>query len=108
MTRRAWIHLCTATVLPLAATAAASAQEKKTQETRWDGRVRMFKKEDSTIILRVGAVDRQVVYNASTKFTVLNKPGALEDLKEGYRAIVLGTLDEKGRLMATRVDARLN
>jgi len=108
MTRRNWIKLFTAAAAPLAITVAARAQEKKPKETRWDGRVRMIKKEESTIVLRVGAAEHQVVFGPDTKFTVLNKPGSLADVKEGYRLIVLGTLDAQGRLMASRVDARLN
>ena len=107
MTRRSCIQLFAAVAGPLAATVAAQAQ-KKAKETKWDGRVRMIKKEDSTIVLRVGAAERQVIYSADTKFTVLNKPGSLADVKDGGRLIVLGTMDAQGRLMATRVDARLN
>ena len=107
MTRRSCIQLFAAAAAPFAATVAANAQ-KKQKETKWDGRVRMLKKEDSTIVLRVGAAERQVVYGPDTKFTVLNKPGSLADVKDGGRLIVLGTLDPQGRLMATRVDARLN
>ena len=107
MTRRSCIQVLAAVAAPLAATVAAQAQ-KKPKETKWDGRVRMIKKEDSTIVLRVGAAERQVIYSADTKFTVLNKPGSLADVKDGGRLIVLGTMDAQGRLMATRVDARLN
>ena len=107
MTRRNCIQIFAAVAGPLAATVAAQAQ-KKQKETKWDGRVRMIKKEDSTIVLRVGAAEHQVVYGPDTKFTVLNKPGSLADVKDGYRLIVLGTLDSQGRLMASRVDARLN
>jgi hypothetical protein len=101
------MQVLAAVAAPLAATVAAQAQ-KKAKETKWDGRVRMIKKEDSTIVLRVGAAERQVIYSADTKFTVLNKPGSLADVKDGGRLIVLGTMDAQGRLMATRVDARLN
>lgn len=107
MTRRNWLTLFTVAVIPAATTVVARAQEKK-KETRFDGRVHMIKKEESTIILTVGTAERQVVYGPSTKFTVLNKDGSLADIKEGGRVICLGMLDEKGRLIATRVDARLN
>ena len=112
MTRRNWITLFTSATLSVAATVAARAQEKKktktTRETRWDGRVRMFKKDESTIVLRVSNAERQVVYGPNTQFTVRNKNGSLADVKEGGRVICLGALDEKGRLIATRVDVRLN
>lgn len=107
MTRRNWIALFTAATLPVLAAVTAHAQDKK-KETRFDGRVHMIKKDESTIVLTVGTAERQVVYSPTTKFTVLNKEGSLADVKEGGRVICVGTLDEKGRLVATRVDARLN
>ena len=39
----------------------------------------MIDKDTSTIIIRKGAVQRKVVYNAETKFTVQNKPGGSID-----------------------------
>ena len=103
MTRRHCVALFAST-LPVA----ALAQEKKKKEIRFTGRVRMIKKEESTIILRVGSAERQIVFDSNTKFSVLNKAGSLADVKEGGRLICLGTLDEKGRLIATQIDARLN
>ena len=87
------------------------AQEKKkaakVKEDRVSGTVQMINKDTSTMTVRSGNVQRQVVYNADTKFTKVNKPGSLDEVKEGSRVICLGKYDEKVRLIATRVDVRL-
>jgi hypothetical protein len=84
---------------------AAAAQAK---EDRISGRVHMVNKETSTITVRVGTnnVHRYVVYDANTKYTLGNKPGSLDDLKESARVICLGKFDDKARLHATRIEVR--
>ena len=97
-------------VLSLILVPRANAQEKKaatkSKEDRLSGRVQMISKDTSTITLRKGNVDRSVVYNDTTKFTMRNKPAKLEDVKEGRRLICMGKFDEKTRLVATRIDIR--
>ena len=48
----------------------------------------------------------KVVYTAETKFTIQNKPGTIDDVIVGRRAICLGTFNDKTQLVATRVDVR--
>jgi len=94
-------------VMALTLASQASAQEKKgKKEERLAGTVHMINKDTSTITIRRGNLQRQVVYSADTKFTYRNKPGTLEDVKDGRRVICLGMYDEKTRLMASRVDVR--
>ena len=58
------------------------------------------------ITIRKGNVQRQVAYSADTKVTYRNKPGSMDDVKEGRRVIVLGKFNDKTQLVATRIDVR--
>jgi hypothetical protein len=103
-------------VLSLTLTTGTQAQEKQPQEKqpatkppkedRLSGTIQMMDKNTSTITLRKDTVTRSVVYNQDTKFTKRNKPGSLDDVKEGRRVICMGKFDEKNRLVATRIDVR--
>ena len=88
----------------------ASAQDRKktsTKEDRLSGTVHSIDKDASTIIIRKGAVQRKVVYNAETKFTIQNKPdGSVDDVIVGRRVICLGKFNDKAQLLATRVEVR--
>src|SRR5258705_11027982 len=50
---------------------------------------------------------RKIAYDSSTQWTKGGKPGQQDEVKEGSFVIVLGKVDEKGVLHATRVDLRL-
>jgi Cu/Ag efflux protein CusF len=113
ITRKAiasFVALILGVFLSLALTAAAAAQDPKakakSKENRLSGTVHMIDKNSSSITLRKGNINRQVVYGGDTKFTLHNKPSSLDDVKEGRRLICLGTFDEKTRLVATRIDVR--
>ena len=95
-------------ILSLAAMSSADDQKKpSTKEDRLTGTVHMIDKDTSTIIIRKGAVQRKIVYNAETKFTIQNKPGgSIDDVIVGRRAICLGRFNDKTQLVATRVDVR--
>jgi Cu/Ag efflux protein CusF len=98
-------------VLSLTLTTGANAQETKPEAKskkadRLSGTVQMIDKNASTITLRKDNITRSVVYNNDTKFTKRDKPGSLDDVKEGRRLICLGKFDEKSRLVATRIDVR--
>ena len=86
----------------------ASAQKKtSTKEDRLSGTVHRIDKDTSTIIVRKGAVQRKVVYNAETKFTIQNKPdGSVDDVIVGRRVMCLGKFNDKAQLLATRVEVR--
>ena len=95
-------------LLSLAVMASAGNQKKtSTKEDRLSGTVHRIDKDTSTIIIRKGAVQRTVVYNAETKFTIQNKPGgSIDDVIVGRRVICLGKFNDKTQLVATRVDVR--
>ncbi len=105
------IGLLLAIVLSLALAGEVNAQKKKEakapKEERLSGTVQMISKDTSVITLRTrGNIQRYVVYSNDTNFTYRNKPGSLDEVKEGRRVICLGKYDEKARLVATRVDVR--
>ena len=94
-------------LLTLAVATQAKAQDKsKAKEDRLTGSIHMINKDTSTITIRRGNVQRQVVYNADTKITYRNKPGSMDDVKEGRRVICLGKFNDKTQLVATRIDVR--
>ena|SRR5438105_3924563 len=93
--------------LTLAATASAQDQKVSTKEDRLNGTVHMIDKDTSTIIIRKGAVQRKVVYDAETKFTIRNKPGgSINDVIVGRQVICFGTFNNRTQLLATHVDVR--
>ena len=90
-------------------TGIASAQDQKTASTKEDrlsGTVHTIDKDASAIIIRQGAVQRRVIYNAETKFTIQNKPGSIDDVIVGRRVTCLGSFNEKTQLLATRIEIR--
>ena len=66
----------------------------------------MTDKDNSSIIIRKGAIQRRVVYNAETKFTIKNKPGSIDDVIVGRQVVCLASFNDKSQLMATRVEIR--
>jgi len=93
--------------LILAVIAGAQDQKKtSTKEDRLSGTVHTIDKDTSSIIIRKGAVQRRVVYNAETKFTIQNKPGSIDDAIVGRQVNCLGSFNEKSHLLATRVEIR--
>ena len=87
----------------------ASAQDQKKTSAKVDrlsGTVHSIDKDTSSIIIRKGAVQRRVLYNAETKFTIQNKPGSIDDVIVGRQVICLGSFNDKSHLLATRVEVR--
>jgi hypothetical protein len=80
------------------------------KETKWQGNVVRIYKDESQMDIRgttpAGEV-RKVAYDSSTLWTNHGKPGQQDEVKEGSFVIVLGKLDDKGVLHASRVDLRL-
>jgi hypothetical protein len=82
------------------------------KETKWQGHVVRIYKDQSQMYIRGGisvqSEDlRKVSYDSSTAWTKLGKPGQQDEVKEGSFVIVLGQLDDKGVLRASRIDLRL-
>jgi len=89
------------------AVVASAADQKKTstKEDRLSGTVHMIDRDSSSIIVRKGAVQRKVIYNTETKFTIRNNPDAsIDDVIVGRHVICLGRFNDKTQLVATRVD----
>ena len=94
-------------ILIMAIVASAQGQKKtSTKEDRLSGTVHMIDLDTSSIIIRNGAIQRRVVYNAETKFTIQNKPGSIDDVIVGRQVICLGSLNDKSQLIATHVEVR--
>jgi hypothetical protein len=87
------------------------AQVRKDAETgldRIEGRIQAVNKDKSLIMIKQsGGMSWEVTFDANTKFTKLNKPSALDQMKEGDRVICLGKAAGKdNKLAASRIDAR--
>jgi hypothetical protein len=101
--------------MPAAANQAAAenkAAPTAKKETRWQGHVVRIYKDESQMDIRGGATAnaadvRKIAYDSSTQWTKLGKPGQQDEVKEGSFVIVLGQVDDKGTLHATRIDLRL-
>jgi len=89
----------------------AGAQEKKKESLdRVQGTIQLIDRGSNTITVRPsgGTAQRQVVYSDSTAITNQNKPGGTVDqLKDGVRVICVGKFNDKGQLVAARIDIRL-
>ena len=93
------------------ATAEAAQAPAAKKETKWQGSVVRISKDSSQLDIRGGinsdASDvLKISYDNSTEWTNLGKPGKMEDVKEGSFVIILGQVDDKGVLHATRIDLR--
>jgi hypothetical protein len=82
------------------------------KERKWQGHVIRINKDASQLEIRGGinsnAQDMlKIAYDSSTEWTKVGKPGQMDEVKEGSFVIVLGHVDDKGVLHATRVDLRL-
>jgi hypothetical protein len=101
------------TAMPAGAQQAAA--EKKVsetkKETKWQGHVVRINKDESTIDIHGGSApsndSRKVAFDSSTEWTKLGKPAQQDEVKEGSFVILLGHVDDKGVLHATRIDLRL-
>ncbi len=84
-------------------------KDAKTGQDRVEGTIQALNKAESSLTLvQTGVTTKptwHVAYNDQTKFTMRNKPGKVDELKEGQRVIVLGKF-EKDVLTATRIDIR--
>ena len=100
--------------MPAAANQAATdkAAPVAKKETRWQGHVVRIYKDLSEMDIRGGATAhaadvRKIAFDNSTQWTKLGKPGQQDEVKEGSFVIVLGQVDDKGTLHASRIDLRL-
>lgn len=86
------------------------AKEKKAKpaaaakEARWSGTIIRSSKEGSTITVRKGNVDRDIHYDASTKWTKGTTSAEMSEFKDGSRVICLGNYNDKKEFVARRID----
>jgi hypothetical protein len=109
----ATVGLCLGVAFAAEAITPAYGQEKKPaaaakDEARIDGTVKSVDKATKTLSVRLRGKNetKDVVYDDHTKFTFRNKPGTLDEVKEERRVICVGKLNDKGQLVATRIDVR--
>ncbi len=90
--------------------AKAGEQKEKKQAAakldRWSGTIVRGNKEASTLTVSKANVDKTVIYNSNTKWTKGTGSADMSEFKDGSRVICLGHYDEKGRLVADRIDLR--
>ena len=91
---------------------ATKEAKAKAKETKWRGSIIRINKEESTIDLRGGLTntdsdEKKISYDGSTRLTKLGKPAEQSEFKDGSFIILLGHVDDKGVLHATRIDLRL-
>ena len=98
---------CAVTVLGLISTVQVGAQAKKPPKMlTYQGNVATVDKAKMMIGIKVGTVQRDVIYTADTKFlyghSKKNKPGSADAVKEGNYILCGGTTEAgKPQLMAT-------
>jgi hypothetical protein len=90
----------------------AMKESKEAKETKWQGHIIRINKDESMIDLRGGlknmdSDEKKIAYDSSTRWTKLGKAAEQSEFKEGSFIIVLGHVDDKGVLHATRIDLRL-
>ncbi len=102
------IALCVGFSLLFALAGPLAAQQKtaKQKYITYDGRVTLLSKTASTVGLQVKQGVIQIAYTTDTKFTYRNKPGSIDDVKEGRRVIVVIDPAQKAKMVAVRIDVR--
>jgi hypothetical protein len=102
------ITLFAGLLLLLSLIVARAADQKRTsaKENELSGTVHSIDQDTSSIIVRKGADQGRVVYNAETRFTIQNKPGSIDDVIVGRQVICHGRFNDKAQLVATRVEIR--
>jgi hypothetical protein len=85
----------------------AVAKEKTATTPRWHGRIVRVNKDDMTLDVRKGTVEKRIHFDSSTQFVKpkgkTTEPIDMSTLKEGDDVICIGTTDDKGDFHATRV-----
>jgi hypothetical protein len=88
----------------------ANGQEKAAavqKESRWHGVIVRINKDDSTMDVRKGNVERKIHFDSSTKWTQGTKVIDMSEFKEGSDVICLGAYPSGSVVMnATRIDLR--
>jgi hypothetical protein len=99
-------------VQPMSAGPGKQTTPAAAKETKWQGTIIHMLKDQSMMDIRGGATANdshmlKVAFDGSTQWTKQGKPAEQSEFKEGSFVIVLGKIDEKGILHASRIDLRL-
>jgi len=99
-------------VQPISAGPKQAAPPAAAKETKWQGTIVHIMKDQSMMEIRGGVTTsdsdmRKIAFDSSTQWTKQGKSADQGDFKEGQFVIVLGTVDSKGILRASRIDLRL-
>jgi len=90
--------------------AVANGQEKAAaapKESRWHGIIMRINKDESTMDVRKGNIERKIHFDSSTKWTEGTKAIDMSEIKVGADVICLGTYEKGSVVMnATRIDLR--
>jgi hypothetical protein len=124
MVKKLFTLLCTSVLVFLMATPMVAqegaktekmAQDKKTEQARWEGIVSRKDSEKSTLDVRKrgGNIEKTIHYDSSTKWTSQEhgskKVNIIDasQVKDGDRVICVGTYDDKSNFHATLISKRL-
>jgi hypothetical protein len=101
--------LCLALAFTLSARPVV-AQEKKpaAKLNRVEGNVQSVDTAAKTVTVRVRGKTNTVavLFSDKTLFTFRNKPGSVDEVKDGRHVICLGRFNDKSELTASRIDVR--
>ena len=100
------IFACAALVFVSTDQSAAQEQKSDKKPLQYSGRVNVLSKDAMTISIQAKSRVLQIKYTEKTKFTFRNKPGSIDDVKEGRRVIVLVDPDKQKDMVALRIDVR--
>jgi hypothetical protein len=109
MRRRVLLAMAVAVLLsvPLAGSKAVAKEGKAGGSVRWHGRIVRVNKDEMTMDVRKGTVQKTIHFDSSTQFVKnagkKTEPIDMSTLKEGDDVICIGTADEKGEFHATEV-----
>jgi Domain of unknown function (DUF5666) len=75
---------------------------------RVSGTVQLINKDTKTILVSGEANNKQtqVMYDDKTKVTKDNKAASIDDVQNGRRVICTGKTNDKGQLLAERIEVR--
>lgn len=104
MTRHLWFTVILGFIVVTGSTGRLNGQEVGGNSgDRLQGKVQNGDRENSIIVVTYEKVTREVHYDQSTRFIVLNQPRSLSAVKEGRPVICRGRFESRNRLAAFRV-----
>ena len=108
MRHRLFVSMGFCLAIAFALTAMPVTAQKKEKKDRVEGNVQSIDQATKTVTvtLRGKGNTVPVIFSDQTTFTFRNKASTIAELKDGRHVICLGKLNDKGELIATRIDVR--